>query len=99
MTPIDKAEGDVNEIPMPVEQKSNRPRGADIGNGYTIGYKELMGLSRLRKAGVDTETFFAEPKVPPPSTWTLGNQITAMEMRRHKTLLQKKHKMMLQAKM
>lgn len=57
------------DIPIPSD---NLPRGVDIGNGYTIGYKELMSLSRLRKAGVETDSLFAEPKVPPPGTWTLG---------------------------
>ena len=58
------------DIPLPDDK--NKPRGADIGNGYTLGYKELMSLSRLRKAGVDTEVLFAEPKKAAPSTWTLG---------------------------
>ena len=51
---------------------STRGRGADIGNGYVIGYKELMSLSRLRKAGVDTEALFEEPKIPKSTQWTLG---------------------------
>ena len=51
---------------------SSKGRGADIGNGYVIGYKELMSLSRLRKAGVDTEALFEEPKIPNPAQWTLG---------------------------
>ena len=46
---------------------TTRGRGADIGNGYVIGYKELMSLSRLRKAGVDMEALFDEPKIPRPT--------------------------------
>jgi len=72
-----------------------KPRGARIGNGYTLGYRELMSLSRLRKAGVDTDTFFIQPKDPPVDSWTLGQQITVMEQRRQKTLLQKKNAMVL----
>ena len=64
-----QAAGATKDIPVP---GTDLPRGVDIGNGYTIGYKELMSLSRLRKAGVETEALFAEPKVPPPGTWTLG---------------------------
>ena len=51
---------------IPIQDDKNRPRGADVGNGYTLGYKELISLSRLRKAGVDTETFFAQPKKVAP---------------------------------
>jgi len=58
---------------LPSDRSSiKKPRGANIGNGYTIGYRELMSLSRLRKAGVDTDALFAEPKQPQPTCWTLG---------------------------
>ena len=87
-----QAAGETKDIPVP---GTDLPRGVDIGNGYTIGYKELMSLSRLRKAGVETEALFSEPKVPPPGTWTLGQQIGVMEDRRQKTLLQKKNAMLL----
>ena len=61
--------GEQRDIPIP---GANLPRGVDVGNGYTIGYRELMSLSRLRKAGVETEALFSEPKIPSPTTWTLG---------------------------
>jgi len=55
ITPLNQQKG---EITVPSEMSIYKPRGARIGNGYTLGYRELMSLSRLRKAGVDTDTFF-----------------------------------------
>ena len=40
---------------IPLEPSEKQLRGADIGNGYTLCYKELKSLGRLRKAGVDTD--------------------------------------------
>ena len=64
--------------------------GADIGNGYRVGYRELQSLSRLEKAGVNTNTFFDEPlnnlyaaQQPANSTWTLSQQLNAINKRVH----------------
>ena len=67
---MDRRDGD---IPIPSEHSlGKKPRGADIGNGYTLGWKELKSLSKLQKAGIDTEDVYKEPRLPPPSSWTLG---------------------------
>ena len=66
MDPLDKNES----IPISSEH-SHYSRGVDIGNGYKIGYKELKSLSNLQKAGINTDNFFAEPKMTPTTQWTL----------------------------
>ena len=69
-TQIDKRDVD---IPIPSDKSlGRRPRGADIGNGYTLGFKELKSLSKLQKAGIDTEDVYKEPRNPPDTAWTLG---------------------------
>lgn len=86
LTPMDK------NASIPVASEiSVRSRGVDIGNGYKIGYKELKSLSNLQKAGINTENFFAEPKMAPKTTWTLRQQMNVMEKRRHKSILEKKN--------
>ena len=90
---MDKRDG---EIPVPSDRsRRQKPRGADIGNGYTIGFKELKSLSKLQKAGIDTDHVYGEPRFPPTGAWTLGEQMTVMEQRRYKTQFAKKNALLL----
>ena len=53
------------------ESRTRHGVGADIGNGYTVGFVELKKLNQLSRAGVDTQPVFAKSKQPGLREWSL----------------------------